>query len=105
MGRVLKGSRAWRRLLAVRRARLRLDLTASLPCAGSGPDSRRRVAAVARSPLPGRTGADHRRQSGGRNVNDRRLIEEELPLQEVNAASSREKSLRHGHISTMHLWW
>lgn len=35
----------------------------------------------------------------------RRLIEEELPLAVVNAASAREKSLRHGHISTMHLWW
>lgn len=35
----------------------------------------------------------------------RRLIEEELPLEKVNAASAREKSLRHGHISTMHLWW
>ena len=35
----------------------------------------------------------------------RRLIEEELPLQVVNKESAREKSLRHGHISTMHLWW
>jgi len=35
----------------------------------------------------------------------RRLIEEELPLRAVNAESGREKSLRHGHISTMHLWW
>ena len=35
----------------------------------------------------------------------RRLIEEELPLQVVNQESAREKSLRHGHISTMHLWW
>lgn len=35
----------------------------------------------------------------------RRLIEEELPLKEVNAESAREKSLRHGHISTLHLWW
>lgn len=35
----------------------------------------------------------------------RRLIEEELPLTVVNAESAREKSLRHGHISTMHLWW
>jgi adenine-specific DNA methylase len=33
------------------------------------------------------------------------LIEEKLPLALVNAASSREKHLRHGHISTMHLWW
>lgn len=38
-------------------------------------------------------------------MSDRRLIEEELPLTEVNAASAREKSLRHGHISTLHLWW
>jgi putative DNA methylase len=38
-------------------------------------------------------------------VTGRRLIEEELPLKEVNAASAREKSLRHGNISTMHLWW
>ena len=36
---------------------------------------------------------------------DRRLIEEELPLKDVNAASAREKSLRQGNISTMHLWW
>src|SRR4029450_1105358 len=35
----------------------------------------------------------------------RRLIEEELPLAFVNKESAREKSLRHGHISTMHLWW
>jgi adenine-specific DNA methylase len=35
----------------------------------------------------------------------RRLIEDELPLKEVNIASAREKSLRHGNISTMHLWW
>ncbi len=35
----------------------------------------------------------------------RRLIEEELPLIEVNKASEREKNLRHGHISTLHLWW
>jgi putative DNA methylase len=35
----------------------------------------------------------------------RRLIEEKLPLKEINAESAREKSLRHGHISTMHIWW
>lgn len=38
-------------------------------------------------------------------MNVRRLIEEELPLKAINAESAREKSLRHGHISTMHLWW
>jgi putative DNA methylase len=36
---------------------------------------------------------------------ERRLIEHGLPLAEVNVQSGREKSLRHGHISTMHLWW
>jgi len=35
----------------------------------------------------------------------RRLIEEQLPIAQVNAESAREKSLRHGNISTMHLWW
>jgi putative DNA methylase len=44
-------------------------------------------------------------RTGERLVIQRRLIEEELPLRAVNAESGREKSLRHGHISTMHLWW
>ena len=35
----------------------------------------------------------------------RSLIEEGLPLAAVNRESGREKSLRHGHISTLHLWW
>lgn len=35
----------------------------------------------------------------------RALIEEKLPLAEVNRASGREKHLRHGNISTLHLWW
>ncbi|MEM3059153.1 MAG: DUF1156 domain-containing protein [Methanomassiliicoccales archaeon] len=37
--------------------------------------------------------------------NDRRLIEDFLPIKEISAEASREKSLRHGHISTLHLWW
>lgn len=36
---------------------------------------------------------------------NRRLIEEELPLKSINAASKKEKSAQLGHISTMHLWW
>ena len=36
---------------------------------------------------------------------DRRFIEESFPVKEVGAASSREKSIRHGHISTLHIWW
>jgi adenine-specific DNA methylase len=34
-----------------------------------------------------------------------RLIEVALPIREVSAESVRDKSLRHGHISTLHLWW
>lgn len=35
----------------------------------------------------------------------RKLIEVALPLEAINKASAREKSIRHGHPSTMHLWW
>lgn len=34
-----------------------------------------------------------------------KLIEVALPLDAINAASVREKSIRHGHPSTLHLWW
>jgi adenine-specific DNA methylase len=35
----------------------------------------------------------------------KKLIEVALPLDVINAASAREKSIRHGHTSTLHLWW
>jgi len=35
----------------------------------------------------------------------KKLIEVALPLKAINEASAREKSLRHGHPSTLHLWW
>ena len=35
----------------------------------------------------------------------RRLIDETFPVKEVSRESAREKSIRHGHISTLHLWW
>ena len=35
----------------------------------------------------------------------KKLIEVALPLDAINTASSREKSIRHGHPSTLHLWW
>ena len=35
----------------------------------------------------------------------KKLIEVALPLEAINAASEREKSIRHGHPSTLHLWW
>ena len=34
-----------------------------------------------------------------------KLIEVALPLGAINRAAAREKSLRHGHPSTLHLWW
>src|SRR5262249_16428273 len=35
----------------------------------------------------------------------KKLIEVALPLEAVNLAAVREKSIRHGHPSTLHLWW
>lgn len=35
----------------------------------------------------------------------KKLIEVALPLEAINAESAREKSIRHGHPSTLHLWW
>lgn len=35
----------------------------------------------------------------------RKLIEVALPLKEINEEAAREKSIRHGHPSTLHLWW
>src|SRR5215813_10737983 len=36
---------------------------------------------------------------------DKRLIEDYLPIEALSAEASREKSVRKGHISTLHLWW
>ena len=38
-------------------------------------------------------------------TNRKKLIEVGLPLEAINAESAREKSIRHGHPSTLHLWW
>src|ERR1700733_8425405 len=35
----------------------------------------------------------------------KKLIEVALPLEAINKAAAREKSIRHGHPSTLHLWW
>lgn len=51
---------------------------------------------------------------GGKGVNivcntfimkAKKLIEVALPIKEISAESVRDKSIRHGHISTLHLWW
>src|SRR5258707_192463 len=39
------------------------------------------------------------------SVPRKKLIEVSIPLEAINAAWVREKSIRHGHPSTLHLWW
>jgi putative DNA methylase len=39
------------------------------------------------------------------NKPKKKLIEVAIPLEAINSASAREKSIRHGHPSTLHLWW
>lgn len=36
---------------------------------------------------------------------DKRLIEYSFPVKEVSREGAREKNIRHGHISTLHIWW
>lgn len=38
-------------------------------------------------------------------MDDKRLIEDFLPIQDIGREASKEKSIRKGHISTLHLWW
>jgi putative DNA methylase len=38
-------------------------------------------------------------------IHKKKLIEVSIPLEAINKASAREKSIRHGHPSTLHLWW
>lgn len=38
-------------------------------------------------------------------MKDRRFIEESFPVKEVSKESAKEKNIRHGHISTLHIWW
>ena len=35
----------------------------------------------------------------------KKLIEVDLPLEDINRESARERSIRQGHPSTLHLWW
>src|SRR5436305_15342502 len=47
----------------------------------------------------------HRTEHGTDVTYRKKLIEVALPLEAINVASGREKSIRHGHPSTLHLWW
>ncbi len=38
-------------------------------------------------------------------MKDKRFIEETFPVKEVSIQSVKEKNIRHGHISTLHIWW
>ncbi|HPD39662.1 MAG TPA: DUF1156 domain-containing protein, partial [Mesotoga infera] len=38
-------------------------------------------------------------------MSERRFIEESFPVKEVSQISAKEKNIRHGHISTLHIWW
>ncbi|MBW2084032.1 MAG: DUF1156 domain-containing protein, partial [Deltaproteobacteria bacterium] len=38
-------------------------------------------------------------------MEDKRFIEETFPVKKVSIESAREKNIRHGHISTLHIWW
>ena len=38
-------------------------------------------------------------------MNNKRFIEVSFPVKEVSEESAREKNIRHGHISTLHIWW
>jgi len=49
--------------------------------------------------------AIHPVKRGNCLINKKKLIEVALPLEAINKASAREKSIRHGHPSTLHLWW
>jgi putative DNA methylase len=40
-----------------------------------------------------------------RMIYPKRLIEVDLPIKRISAHARREKSIRHGHISTLHIWW
>ena len=38
-------------------------------------------------------------------MTEKRFIEASFPVKEVSEESAREKNIRHGHISTLHIWW
>src|SRR3989338_3073117 len=49
--------------------------------------------------------ATSRQTENKKSHNVRRLIEVDLPIKRISEHARREKSIRHGHISTLHIWW
>ena len=44
-------------------------------------------------------------QKCSRHPGPKRLIEVDLPIRRISTHARREKAIRHGHISTLHIWW
>src|SRR5437870_856068 len=66
----------------------------------------RRPSALATSPTSGPIRSAAGLILAAQNMTYRKkLIEVALPLAKINEAAAREKSIRHGHPSTLHLWW
>ena len=63
-------------------------------------------------PIPTKTsttlatmGTPERMEKSSSSAYPKRLIEVDLPIRRISAHARREKSIRHGHISTLHIWW
>ena len=56
---------------------------------------------------PHRDVSAYKNETAEMNTNQypKRLIEVDLPIKRISAHARREKSIRHGHISTLHIWW
>src|SRR5208337_3822214 len=78
---------------------------ANLRGASIGPAAAAGIGARGRSFAPRASESDVRAQDMTGITVRKKLIEVALPLEAINAASAREKSIRHGHPSTLHLWW
>lgn len=48
---------------------------------------------------------EKQKAGGMEQVKNKRLIEVSFPVKEVSEISAKEKNIRHGHISTLHIWW
>jgi adenine-specific DNA methylase len=48
---------------------------------------------------------EEKRREGIRMKEQKSFIEVTFPIKEVSEESAREKNIRHGHISTLHIWW
>src|SRR5258708_38222131 len=97
MGKSLQSSR---QVLALCRLRLRHTAAPSCPC--SRPVWPPACSRKGQRSYPG--GPDHFSGRGGLMTENKRLIEVDFPLEQESLDSVHEKNVRHGHISTLHIW-